>query len=57
MVYEKGGLSIFKNFIFIGPKVVVLSFNVLTNIDLGFVLFLIACRNIQKQLSQQSICN
>ena len=48
MVYEKGGLLVFKNFLFIGLQVVVPSLNVATTTDLGFVPFLISCRDIQK---------
>ena len=46
MVYEKGGLSVFKNSLFISQ--VVPSLNVTTTTDLGFVPFLILCRDIQK---------
>ena len=40
MVYEKGGLPVFKNFIFISQLFVVPSLNVATTNDLGCVLFL-----------------
>ena len=39
MVYEKGGFSVFKNFLFIGQMFAVLSLIVTTKIVLGFVPF------------------
>ena len=47
MVYEKDGLSFFKKFLFIGQMFVVPSLIVATKIDLGFVPFLILCRDIK----------
>ena len=46
--YEVDDLSVFKNFLFIGQRFVVLSLIVATKIYLGFVPFLILCRDIQK---------
>ena len=48
MVYEASGLSCFKNDLFIGPIFVVPSLNVVTKTNLGFIPFLILCRNIEK---------
>ena len=47
-IYEADGLSVFKNFLFIGQMFVMPSLNVATKIDLGFVPFLILCCDIEK---------
>ena len=48
--YEEDDLSVFKNFLFIVPRFVMLSLIVTTKIDLGFVplFFLILCCDIEK---------
>ena len=46
-VYESGGLSVFKIFLFISQMFVMPSLIVATKIDLGFVPFLILCRDIK----------
>ena len=47
MVYEKGGLPIFKNFLFISQLFVVPSLNVATTNDLGCVpFFFLLCHDI-----------
>ena len=48
MVYEVGGLSSFKIYLFIGQMFVVPSLNVVTKTNLGFVPFLILCCDIEK---------
>ena len=48
MVYEVGGLSGFKIYLFIGQMFVVPSLNVVTKTNLEVVPFLILCRNMEK---------
>ena len=48
MVYKAGGLSSFKIYLFIGQMFVVPSLNVAKKTNLGFVPFLISCRDIEK---------
>ena len=47
-VYEEGGISVFKNLLYISKLFCVPSLNVVVTTDLGFVPFLILCRDIQK---------
>ena len=47
-VYEVGDSSVFKIFSIYKPRVVVLSLIITIKIDLGFVPFLILCRDIEK---------
>ena len=49
-VYDADGLSVFKNFLFISQMFVVPSLIVANKIDLGFVPFLILCRDRNLQL-------
>ena len=48
MVYEASGFSSFKIYIFIGQMFVVPSLKIVTKTNLGFVLFLILCCDIEK---------
>ena len=48
MVYEASSLSSFKSDLFIDPILVVPSLNVVTKTNLGFIPFLILCRDIEK---------
>ena len=48
MVYEASDLAGFKIYLFIGQMFVVPSLNVTTKTNLGFVPFLILCRDIEK---------
>ena len=48
IVYEEGGLSDLKNYLFMGQMFVVPSLNVVTKTNLGFIPFLILCRDREK---------
>ena len=48
MIYEASGLLGFKIYLFIGQMFVVPSLNVATETNLGFIPFLILCRDIEK---------
>ena len=48
MVYEASSLSSFKIDLLIDPIFVVPSLNVVTKTNLGFIPFLILCRDIEK---------
>ena len=51
MVYEASGLSGFKNDLFICPIFVVPSLNVTTKTNLGFIPFLILCREYKNNVT------
>ena len=48
IIFEAGGLLGFKYFLFIAKSFVVPSLNVATKTNLGFILFLLLCRDIEK---------